>query len=72
MHTTKNSLPLKTRESMVRLLNDRLADALETAIAAGVRAVIQPGGSRNDEAAVALCDAKGVAMVLAGHRHFRH
>ena len=47
-------------------------DALETAIAAGVRAVIQPGGSRNDEAAVALCDAKGVAMVLAGHRHFRH
>lgn len=29
MHTTKNSLPLKTRESMVRLLNDRLADALD-------------------------------------------
>jgi phosphoribosylaminoimidazolecarboxamide formyltransferase/IMP cyclohydrolase len=47
-------------------------DALEGAIAAGVRAVIQPGGSRNDEAAVALCDAHGVAMILAGHRHFRH
>jgi phosphoribosylaminoimidazolecarboxamide formyltransferase/IMP cyclohydrolase len=47
-------------------------DALETAISAGVRAVIQPGGSKNDEAAVALCNAHGVAMILAGHRHFRH
>ena len=47
-------------------------DALESALAAGIQAVIQPGGSRNDEAAVALCDARGVAMVLAGHRHFRH
>ena len=47
-------------------------DALELALAAGVKAVIQPGGSRNDEAAVALCDARGVAMILAGHRHFRH
>ena len=47
-------------------------DALELAGAAGVKAVIQPGGSKNDDAAVAWCDAHGVAMVLAGHRHFRH
>ena len=47
-------------------------DALEIALAAGVRAVIQPGGSKNDDAAVAFCDARGVAMVFAGHRHFRH
>jgi phosphoribosylaminoimidazolecarboxamide formyltransferase/IMP cyclohydrolase len=47
-------------------------DALEAALSAGVRAVIQPGGSKNDDAAVALCDARGAAMVLAGHRHFRH
>jgi len=47
-------------------------DAIELAVAAGVRAIIQPGGSRNDDAAVAYCDAHGVAMVIAGHRHFRH
>ncbi len=47
-------------------------DALELAVTAGVRAVVQPGGSKNDDAAVAFCDARGVAMLLAGHRHFRH
>jgi phosphoribosylaminoimidazolecarboxamide formyltransferase/IMP cyclohydrolase len=47
-------------------------DAIETAAAAGVRAIIQPGGSRNDEAAVAWCNEHGIAMILAGHRHFRH
>jgi phosphoribosylaminoimidazolecarboxamide formyltransferase / IMP cyclohydrolase len=47
-------------------------DAIEIAINAGVRSIIQPGGSRNDEAAVALCNERGVAMILAGHRHFRH
>ena len=47
-------------------------DALEIALGAGVRAVIQPGGSKNDDAAVAFCDARGVAMIFAGHRHFRH
>jgi phosphoribosylaminoimidazolecarboxamide formyltransferase/IMP cyclohydrolase len=47
-------------------------DAIEAAVGAGVRAIVQPGGSRNDEAAVAWCDAHGVAMILAGHRHFRH
>jgi phosphoribosylaminoimidazolecarboxamide formyltransferase/IMP cyclohydrolase len=47
-------------------------DAIEIAVAAGVRAIVQPGGSRNDESAVAFCDAHGVAMWFAGHRHFRH
>ena len=47
-------------------------DALEFAVAAGIRAVIQPGGSRNDDSAVGFCNDQGVAMVLAGHRHFRH
>ena len=47
-------------------------DAIERGVDAGVRAVIQPGGSRNDEAALAYCDAHGVTMVLAGRRHFRH
>ncbi len=47
-------------------------DAIETAVNAGVRAIVQPGGSRNDEAAIAYCNDRGVAMILAGHRHFRH
>ena len=47
-------------------------DAIETAVNAGARAVIQPGGSRNDPKAIEYCDANGVAMVFAGNRHFRH
>jgi phosphoribosylaminoimidazolecarboxamide formyltransferase / IMP cyclohydrolase len=48
------------------------ADGPELAIEAGVRAVIQPGGSVRDEEVVAAADAVGVAMVLTGRRHFRH
>jgi phosphoribosylaminoimidazolecarboxamide formyltransferase/IMP cyclohydrolase len=47
-------------------------DAIEVALAAGVRAFVQPGGSRNDAKAVDLCDQRGVAMWFAGNRHFRH
>jgi phosphoribosylaminoimidazolecarboxamide formyltransferase/IMP cyclohydrolase len=47
-------------------------DALEIAVSSGIRAVIQPGGSKNDDAAVAFCNEHDVAMVIAGHRHFRH
>ena len=48
------------------------ADGLETAIAAGATAVIQPGGSIRDAEVIAAADAAGVAMVLTGMRHFRH
>jgi phosphoribosylaminoimidazolecarboxamide formyltransferase / IMP cyclohydrolase len=47
-------------------------DGPETAIDAGVRAIIQPGGSVRDEDIVALCDERGVPMVFTGRRHFRH
>jgi len=47
-------------------------DAIEVALDAGATAVVHPGGSRNDERAAALCDARGVALQVAGHRHFRH
>lgn len=47
-------------------------DAVEVAARAGVTAIIQPGGSRNDEEAIATCDAGGLAMVFTGVRHFRH
>src|SRR5918994_940627 len=47
-------------------------DGLETAIAAGVTAAIQPGGSVRDEDVIAAADRAGVAMVFTGARHFRH
>ncbi len=48
------------------------ADGPELAIAAGVTAIVQPGGSRNDPEVVAAADRAGVAMVFTGRRHFRH
>jgi phosphoribosylaminoimidazolecarboxamide formyltransferase/IMP cyclohydrolase len=48
------------------------ADGLETIIAAGATAVIQPGGSVRDHEVIAAADAAGIAMVLTGMRHFRH
>jgi phosphoribosylaminoimidazolecarboxamide formyltransferase/IMP cyclohydrolase len=47
-------------------------DAVEEACAAGIRAIIQPGGSIRDEAVVAAVDATQSTMVLTGARHFRH
>ncbi|WGF89921.1 bifunctional phosphoribosylaminoimidazolecarboxamide formyltransferase/IMP cyclohydrolase [Marinivivus vitaminiproducens] len=48
------------------------ADGLEAAIAAGVTAVIQPGGSKRDPEVIAAADVAGIAMVFTGIRHFRH
>jgi phosphoribosylaminoimidazolecarboxamide formyltransferase / IMP cyclohydrolase len=48
------------------------ADGPETALEAGVTAVIQPGGSKRDAEVVAAADEHGIAMVLTGMRHFRH
>lgn len=48
------------------------ADGIEAAIAAGVSAVIQPGGSVRDAEVIAAADEGGIAMVFSGTRHFRH
>jgi phosphoribosylaminoimidazolecarboxamide formyltransferase / IMP cyclohydrolase len=48
------------------------ADGPQLAFDAGVRAVIQPGGSRRDPEIVEACDAAGVAMLFSARRHFRH
>lgn len=48
------------------------ADGPEAAVDAGVRAIIQPGGSIRDDEVIAAADASGVAMVFTGRRHFRH
>ena len=47
-------------------------DGIDTAAAAGIRAVIQPGGSMRDSDVIAAADANGIAMVFTGVRHFRH
>ena len=48
------------------------ADGLEILVAAGVRAVVQPGGSIRDEEVVAAARAAGVTMYVTGTRHFAH
>jgi phosphoribosylaminoimidazolecarboxamide formyltransferase/IMP cyclohydrolase len=47
-------------------------DVVEAAAAAGIRAVIQPGGSVNDKLSIEACDKHGIAMVFTGTRHFKH
>ncbi len=47
-------------------------DGIENAAAAGIAAVIQPGGSMRDEEVIAAADEHGMAMVFTGMRHFRH
>jgi phosphoribosylaminoimidazolecarboxamide formyltransferase/IMP cyclohydrolase len=46
--------------------------AVEACLAAGIRAFVQPGGSRRDADAVAAVDAVGGTMLMTGVRHFRH
>jgi phosphoribosylaminoimidazolecarboxamide formyltransferase/IMP cyclohydrolase len=48
------------------------ADGPQLALAAGVRAIVQPGGSKRDEEVIAAVEAAGASMVLTGRRHFRH
>jgi phosphoribosylaminoimidazolecarboxamide formyltransferase/IMP cyclohydrolase len=47
-------------------------DGIDQAAAAGITAVIQPGGSLRDEEVIAAADEHGMAMVFTGMRHFRH
>ena len=47
-------------------------DGIDAAREAGIAAVIQPGGSRNDAQVIAAADEHGMAMLFTGMRHFRH
>jgi phosphoribosylaminoimidazolecarboxamide formyltransferase / IMP cyclohydrolase len=47
-------------------------DGPRTAVAAGVKAIIQPGGSKRDDEVIAAADEAGVSMVFTGRRHFLH
>ena len=48
------------------------ADGVEAAVRAGVRAIVQPGGSVRDAEVVAAANAADIAMLFTGERHFRH
>ncbi len=47
-------------------------DGIDAAAEAGIKAVIQPGGSMRDSEVIAAADEHGIAMVFTGVRHFRH
>ncbi len=47
-------------------------DGVDAAAAAGVKCIIQPGGSIRDEEVIKAADEHGIAMVFTGVRHFRH
>ena len=75
-----NSVLLATRAAVERARGSTLAsdaffpfaDSVEAAAAAGVTAVVQPGGSIRDDEVIAAADRSGMAMLLSGRRHFRH
>jgi phosphoribosylaminoimidazolecarboxamide formyltransferase/IMP cyclohydrolase len=48
------------------------ADNIDSAAEAGIRYIVQPGGSKKDEEVIAACDKYGIAMAFTGMRHFRH
>jgi phosphoribosylaminoimidazolecarboxamide formyltransferase/IMP cyclohydrolase len=49
-----------------------MPDNIEVAAEAGIEAVIQPGGSKNDDSVVEAADEHDMAMVFTGSRCFRH
>ena len=48
------------------------ADSLDLVADYGIQAVIQPGGSRGDEAVIEACNRYGIPMIFTGRRHFKH
>lgn len=48
------------------------ADSIEAAAERGIRAVVQPGGSKRDREVIDACNDHDIAMVFTGRRHFRH
>ncbi len=48
------------------------SDCVEIAGNAGITAVVQPGGSKGDQASIDMCNKFGMTMVFTGFRHFKH
>ncbi|WP_462420353.1 bifunctional phosphoribosylaminoimidazolecarboxamide formyltransferase/IMP cyclohydrolase [Salinicoccus sp. Marseille-QA3877] len=49
-----------------------MPDSVELAHEHGIKAIIQPGGSKRDQESIDFCNAHGIAMVFTGMRHFKH
>ena len=47
-------------------------DVVEEAHKAGIKAIVQPGGSIRDQESIDLCNKYGIAMIFTGDRHFKH
>jgi phosphoribosylaminoimidazolecarboxamide formyltransferase/IMP cyclohydrolase len=47
-------------------------DSIHRAAEAGIAAIIQPGGSKNDDEVIAACNEVGIPMIFTGRRHFKH
>ncbi|MBO4989374.1 MAG: bifunctional phosphoribosylaminoimidazolecarboxamide formyltransferase/IMP cyclohydrolase [Clostridia bacterium] len=47
-------------------------DCVEECAKAGITAIIQPGGSKNDQLSIDECDKHDIAMIFVGARHFKH
>jgi phosphoribosylaminoimidazolecarboxamide formyltransferase/IMP cyclohydrolase len=47
-------------------------DGSDLLIAAGVKTIVQPGGSKRDDETITACDDAGVTLIFTGQRHFRH
>lgn len=49
-----------------------MPDTVEAAVEAGVKAIIQPGGSKRDQDSIDVCNEHGIVMVCTNMRHFKH
>lgn len=49
-----------------------MPDTVEAAAQAGIKAIIQPGGSKKDQESIDKANEYGIAMVFTGIRHFKH
>ncbi|MGN1183431.1 MAG: bifunctional phosphoribosylaminoimidazolecarboxamide formyltransferase/IMP cyclohydrolase, partial [Faecalibacillus sp.] len=47
-------------------------DCVQVAVDAGIKAIVQPGGSVRDQDSIDLCNENHIPMVFSGYRHFRH
>ncbi|MBY0585841.1 bifunctional phosphoribosylaminoimidazolecarboxamide formyltransferase/IMP cyclohydrolase [bacterium] len=47
-------------------------DNVDLSAAAGIKAIVQPGGSKRDQDSITACDEFGIAMLFTGQRHFKH
>lgn len=47
-------------------------DCVQVAVDAGIKAIVQPGGSIRDQDSIDLCNENNIPMVFSGYRHFRH